>query len=48
MEFLSNEWVIMFAGWVFMVMSELIAKSKLKSNGVVELIFNVLKYLKGK
>lgn len=40
---LSNEWLIMGSGWALMILSELIAASKLKSNGVIELVINVLK-----
>jgi len=42
---LSNEYVVMVSGWVLMILSELIAASKLESNGIVELVINVLKLL---
>ena len=46
MDIVSNEWVVMGAGWALMILSELIAASKLKSNGVLELIMNILKLIK--
>lgn len=42
---LSNEYVVMVSGWVLMILSELIAASKLKSNSVTELVLNILKLL---
>lgn len=42
---LSNEWLIMGSGWALMILSELIGASKLKSNGVIELVINVLKLI---
>lgn len=42
---LSNEYVVLVSGWVLMILSELIAASKLESNSVTELIINILKLI---
>lgn len=42
---LSNDYVVMGAGWALMILSELIAASKLKSNSLTELVINILKFV---
>lgn len=44
----NMEMVYMIAGWAFMILSELIAASKLKSNSILELLVNILKMVSGK
>jgi len=46
MELITNEYVIMGAGWVFMILSELIAASKLESNSLTGLVLSFLSLLK--
>lgn len=46
MELITNEWVVMGAGWVFMIVSELIAASKLKSNSITGLVLSFLGLIK--
>lgn len=48
MDIVSNEWVMLGAGWVFMILSELIGASKLKSNGITELALSFLSLIKKK
>ena len=48
MDIMTNEWVVMGAGWLLFIISELIGASKLESSGVIQLLIQVLKFISGK